>query len=696
MQIAADHFKENARHALADPQLQRALRNVGDNFTGKRAKAVAALPEFERLRAEARAIKDHTLDHLDLYLEAYEARVTAQGGHVHFAETAADARKIVLDICRRVGAKTVTKGKSMISEEIGLNEHLAENGIAPIETDLGEYIIQLRGEVPSHIIAPAVHVNKDQVEADFRRVHTHLPPDRDLSEPASLLAEARGVLRDRFLAADVGITGANFLVAETGTSIIVTNEGNGDLTQILPRIHIVVASLEKMVPTLNDAATILRLLARSATGQDMSVYTTLSTGPRRPDDPDGPEEYHVVILDNGRTAVLGTGIPGDAPLHPLRRLHEPLPSLQCRRRTRLWSHLSRPDRAGARPGDLRAGENARAAERLDLLRALRERLPDDDSPSGPDASLAREGVRARPVAGDAALRYSLLGILRPPAAPLSLRHADRDARARQSRTREGPLPRAAARRRVDETSRPAGARRPHLHGSLQGKETERVSARDAVLAKVRRALGASADDAARSSAVKTRLDQPRPNTIPARGQLDREGRVKLFSEMAEGVAATVERLPSSDDVPAAVARYLRGHNLPLRFRTGSDPAIAALHWEREPHLERLQGASHGLDVVSFSHAFAGVAESGTLILLSGPDNPTTLNFLPETQIVMLSADDLAGDYEAVWSRIRERYGAGVLPRTVNLVTGPSRSADIEQTLILGAHGPRALHILVVG
>ena len=137
--------------------------------------------------------------------------------------------------------------------------------------------------MPSHIIAPAVHVNQDQVEADFRRVHTHLPPDRDLSEPTSLLAEARAILRDRFLAADVGITGANFLVAETGSSIIVTNEGNGDLTQILPRIHIVIASIEKIVPTLKDASTILRLLARSATGQDMSVYTTVSTGPRRPE-----------------------------------------------------------------------------------------------------------------------------------------------------------------------------------------------------------------------------------------------------------------------------------------------------------------------------------------------------------------------------------------------------------------------------
>jgi L-lactate dehydrogenase complex protein LldF len=306
MQLTADRFKENARAALADAQLQRALANVRSHFVDKRAGAAAALPEFDRLREEARALKDHTLAHLDLYLEAYEARATAAGGRVHFAETAADARAIILDICRRAGARTVTKGKSMISEEIGLNEHLAENDIEAVETDLGEYIIQLRGETPSHIIAPAVHVNRDQVEADFRRSHTHLAADRDLAEPTSLLAEARGVLRDRFLAADVGITGANFLVAETGTSVIVTNEGNGDLTQILPRIHIVVASIEKIVPTLEDVSTIFRLLARSATGQDMSVYTTFSTGPRRPGDPDGPEEYHVVILDNGRSAMLGT------------------------------------------------------------------------------------------------------------------------------------------------------------------------------------------------------------------------------------------------------------------------------------------------------------------------------------------------------------------------------------------------------
>jgi L-lactate dehydrogenase complex protein LldF len=297
-------FKANARAALADRDLQGALRFVEVNFIARRREAADRLPEFEELRDSARDIKDHTLAHLDLYLEAYEKRVTLQGGHVHYAVTAADARQLILDICRRLGARTVTKGKSMIAEEIGLNDFLEQNGIAPVETDLGEYIIQLRHEMPSHIIAPAVHLTKAQVEGDFRRVHTHLPADRNLVEPATLLTEARGVLREKFLAADVGITGANFLVAETGTSVIVTNEGNGDLTQTLPKAHVVLASLEKLVPTLEDLSQLVRVLARSATGQEMSVYTTLSTGPRRPDDPDGPGEYHVVLLDNGRSSMV--------------------------------------------------------------------------------------------------------------------------------------------------------------------------------------------------------------------------------------------------------------------------------------------------------------------------------------------------------------------------------------------------------
>ncbi len=298
------NFKQNASAALQNETLQRAMGYLG--FTQKRAEAVARLPEFEALRDQARDIKDHVLAHLDFYLEAYEAKVKASGGEVHWCRTPEDARQVILSLCRSVNAKTVTRGKTMIGEEIALNPFLEANGIQPVETDLGEYIIQLRDEPPSHIIAPAIHVTKEQVAETFLEKHAVYGKTRLLTEPREMLEEARGILRDKFLKADVGITGANFLIADTGSSIIVTNEGNGDLTQLLPRIHIVLATPEKLVPTLEDASTILRLLARSATGQEFSVYTTVSTGPRRAGDLDGPAQYHVVILDNGRTAMLGT------------------------------------------------------------------------------------------------------------------------------------------------------------------------------------------------------------------------------------------------------------------------------------------------------------------------------------------------------------------------------------------------------
>ncbi len=306
MQPTSQAFKDNAAQALQDAQLQKALGNVRRGFVVKRAKAREALPEFDALKAQAREIKNHTLAHLDVYLEEYERKVIESGGHVHWAATAEDARRIIVRLCREAGARLVTKGKSMVAEEIALNAALEEAGMEAVETDLGEYIIQLRHEPPSHIIAPAIHLTREQIEADFRRVHTHLPAERRIDEAAELVAEARAVLREKFIAADVGITGANFLIAETGSSVIVTNEGNGDLTQLLPRVHIVIASIEKVVPTLEDASAILRVLARSATGQEMSNYTTFSTGPRREGDPDGPLAYHVVLLDNGRTEMLGS------------------------------------------------------------------------------------------------------------------------------------------------------------------------------------------------------------------------------------------------------------------------------------------------------------------------------------------------------------------------------------------------------
>ena len=298
-------FSANAARAQADADLQSALDKLQHDTRTGRPAIIARLPEFEALRDRAVAIKDHTLENLDHYLEKFEANVIDAGGHMHWCEDAAAARETILEICRAADAKIVGKGKSMVSEEIALNDFLVANGLEVVETDLGEYILQLREETPSHIVMPAIHLKKEQIAETFRDHHTMLAPDRPLNEPREMTEEARVRLREKFLAADVGITGANMLIAETGSVVVVTNEGNGDLTQTLPRIHIVIATIEKVVPRIDDALSILRILARSATGQEITSYTTFATGPRRTGDPDGPEEFHLVLLDNGRTKLLG-------------------------------------------------------------------------------------------------------------------------------------------------------------------------------------------------------------------------------------------------------------------------------------------------------------------------------------------------------------------------------------------------------
>lgn len=304
MQVRSQHFKDNVKVALANKDLKKALSKAKSGFIDKRANAIKVVPEFDAIRDYCVQLKNHTLANLDKYLEEYEKNVIAAGGHVHWAESPEDAQRIIVEICQQANAKTVTKGKSMAGEEVGVNDALEAAGLEPIETDLGEYIIQLAKEPPSHIIAPAVHKTKEQISDLFHEHHEQYGFTTRLTEVPDLVNEARQVLRSKFINADVGITGANFLIAESGTNVIVTNEGNGDLTHTLPRVHIVTAGLEKVVPTLNDAMSLLRLLGRSATGQEITSYTTFSTGPRRQEDLDGPDEYHVVLIDNGRTQML--------------------------------------------------------------------------------------------------------------------------------------------------------------------------------------------------------------------------------------------------------------------------------------------------------------------------------------------------------------------------------------------------------
>ena len=299
-------FTQKSRAALDDAVLKASLRAFAQRSRTVRGQVIDDLSEFDALRDLARDIKDDALSRLDALLVQFERAVKSRGGTVHWARNAEEAREIILGIARSAGAKTIIKSKSMVSEEIGLLPALEGAGIRAVETDLGEYIIQLRHEQPSHIIAPAIHLSKRQVADTFRAHHSALDTGRPLETPAVMVKEAREVLRRDFANAEVGITGANFLIAETGSAVLVTNEGNADLSAGLPKCHIVLTGIEKVVPTFDDAAVFLRLLARSAVGQEISTYTSVFSGPRQPGEIEGPISFHVVLLDNGRSALLGT------------------------------------------------------------------------------------------------------------------------------------------------------------------------------------------------------------------------------------------------------------------------------------------------------------------------------------------------------------------------------------------------------
>ena len=301
-EVQTQAFYSASTVSIRDPQLRRALERVGTGFDSARREAIDEVSPavWEQWREEARHIKEHTLEHLDYYLELLYDNVTEAGGQVHFAKDSAEANDIVTGIARRNQVKVVTKGKSMVSEELGLNQALEDMGVEVYETDLGEYIIQLAHETPSHLVAPALHKTKEQV-AQLLSDNLGVPYTEDIEAMARIAREA---LRDKFMLADMGISGANFLVAETGTLVIITNEGNGRLCTSAPGIHVGITGMEKVIPSLQDLAVFLRLLPRSATGQRLSSYVSMVTGPRRATDEDGPEQFHLVIVDNGRSRLL--------------------------------------------------------------------------------------------------------------------------------------------------------------------------------------------------------------------------------------------------------------------------------------------------------------------------------------------------------------------------------------------------------
>ena len=304
MQVSSNQFKQAASLKLADAKVQKALRNAKGKLVVARSRSILELDNFEEIREEAARIRDFGLLHMDVLLEEWEKRAAAAGTIVHWAETPQQVNDLVIEIARKHAVRKIIKSKSMLGEETNLNHALEAAGLDVRETDLGEYIIQQFGETPSHIIAPAVHKSKDDIADLFAEKHGR----PRLDDIAALTHEAREILRPHFLDADMGISGANFLVAETGSTMIVTNEGNGRMTTTMPRVHVAITGVEKIVPTLEDISLLLRVLTRSATGQSISNYLSFTTGPKRSGDKDGPGEFHVIIVDAGRTKMLASEI----------------------------------------------------------------------------------------------------------------------------------------------------------------------------------------------------------------------------------------------------------------------------------------------------------------------------------------------------------------------------------------------------
>ena len=300
MQSHTKDFRQGAGAALSDPKIQANLEGLYNGFHQARIDASDQTPDWEALQDKGRAIKAHTLDNLAYYLEMVERNVIASGGHIYFAKDAEAASNYVVNLAKERGIELVIKGKSMVSEEMALNHRLEEEGIEPVETDLGEYIVQLAEETPFHIIAPAIHKSRVEVSELFAE-KLNVPMYDNIED---LTREARDQLRQKFVDAGMGITGANFIVAETGTVTLVTNEGNGRMCTSMPKIHVAITGMEKVVPSIEDLGLFLRLLIRSATGQRISSYVTTGTGPRGEDVVDGPEEFHLVIVDNGRSKML--------------------------------------------------------------------------------------------------------------------------------------------------------------------------------------------------------------------------------------------------------------------------------------------------------------------------------------------------------------------------------------------------------
>lgn len=667
------HFRDNTRHT--PPSIPLATQRATSRFLVNRAARVGEMPNWEDLRQAAHDLRLDALDHLDELIAQVEAEVCKRGGYIHHAGNAEEARRIVLEIAHDHRVKTVVKSKSMATEEIALNHALEAEGIRAIETDLGEYIIQLAGVGPAHIIAPAVFLTKEGIADLFsQKLGVSAPPD-----PRVLADIASQKLRAEFLHADMGISGANFIVAETGTVVLVTNEGNGRMVTTLPEVHVAVAGIDKIVPTWDALTVLLKLLARSATGQKISTYTSFITGARRSTGEMGAKEFHLVLLDNGRTRI-----------HRDKKARETLICIRCGACLNVcpvYNHVGGHAYGGTYSGPI----GAILSPQL-LGMAIARELPFASSLCGACVDVCPVKIpitkillhlRQRVVEGDGVEAAS---------APLGARIG---AQAAALALRVPFLYRVGA-------SKMRILQMPFLHGdSLTSlpwplNRWTNVRAFPAFKngfrewAKGRVANGRTLE-ASRQTLVSSTNDM-KLNIAPrvAGTQSDEMDRLIAEINALSGVArrvyeseigAALRELVEQEQIQRAL--MWRSENL-ARWKIGDTLRGQGVELiPSDAGKEEMARAELGITEADFA-----LPETGTLGLLSSDEKPRGVSLLPRVHLALVRASALRADLHQVLTEARSN---GYLV----LITGPSRTADIELTLTLGVHGPRALYVWVI-
>ena len=672
--MSTNYFRQRIRTSIANESLQAALDTNAERRVKSRIAAFATLPDWRERRRRAHAVRADVIAHLDEYLNKFSGKLTDNGIIVHRASTSADALKIILEIAGAISKTSLlfAKSKSMISEEIELNHALENQGHRVVETDLGEYIVQLRGEKPAHIITPAVHLRRQDVGKLFHE-KLGIPYTEDIP---TLTTTARKVLREVFLTADVGISGVNFGVAETGTLCIVTNEGNGRMVTTVPPIHIALMGMERLVPTLDDLALMLSLLARSATGQKLSVYTQLINSPRRTDEIDGAQVRHLIILDNGRSRLQKS---------PLQEALYCIRCGACLNACPVFRELG---------GHAYVGSDGSIAP-----------YP------GPIGSIISPGLIGLEQFGHLAQASSLCGACND-ACPVDI-----------------DLPKLLTRVRAGDKKE--GSKKQGIGLSIQSKIGLQIygaigsSPKLFSLAQILAGIGAKAISPRAEWMWLPAItgwgyskDFPRPVIKPFRTRFhmekkdtlsenkmakiwgaglnyreskeikkERENLVERFMQELAGVGGQAYRV-SSDKLTDTLIALLKER----RMNT-------TLVWDSVKALNEFQLSQEGIKLIrtfdptikaGITGAAVAIAETGTILISSGRGQSLSASLTPETHIAVINSSQIVSSLEEAFrtEAVRDASAAA-------LITGPSRTADIEMSLTIGVHGPKELLVYIV-